>query len=636
MREIVKGTSQKRWCVALGGLLLALTAAAPPAARAAKASADPRGKVVVLAIEGAGAEELARRQAAGDLPERGFARLAELGQHASKVKVRGAQSPSAALVTLVTGASPAEHDVLSERVHLPSQLLRDWTSADVLPLGAATLWQSARASSRQVGVIRWTGADNRSTNRRGSWGVLPDGEPQFTQRALNLVRADFRDEHYGSGPGPAARWSMPPGVPSYSTPLTFSLEYSGGESLYQMIFDLIAVDRSDDGVVNYDGFVVSQNVDPSVGYLGTIDVGGWFRLDMPLEVASAVSGTRPSAWMHLIEVAPDLSRIRLYVGGAYGPYVYPGSIRRQLEIRDLVPPGPTDATALVRDSGFAPRATVATIAGQLLRSAEFTAGSVLAGTKLPWDLILARATPFEEAAEVRTNGRDDAAAIRLAAWQAADHAVAMLLDELDLSRQTLIVVSSQGFQEVQHELDLSEVMRQSPALQALLQKHQQYGLVPVYRVVANGGSAYVYLNEKGRSSDGFLSRQEVDEAAEGIARALTDDRSLMGRDLEKVVRGKELERFGIGGPAAPALVVLARPGVRLIDRARGSILRYDPPSRWFTGGYGGDATRSGIYFEVGAGAKPGKSIGSIALEEVAARVAKRVGIAEPRTLPSAP
>ncbi|MEZ5312706.1 MAG: hypothetical protein R2862_03150 [Thermoanaerobaculia bacterium] len=106
MREIVKGTSQKRWCVALGGLLLALTAAAPPAARAAKASADPRGKVVVLAIEGAGAEELARRQAAGDLSERGFARLAELGQHASKVKVRGARSPSAALVTLVTGASP--------------------------------------------------------------------------------------------------------------------------------------------------------------------------------------------------------------------------------------------------------------------------------------------------------------------------------------------------------------------------------------------------------------------------------------------------------------------------------------------------------------------------------------------------
>ncbi|MGE4190439.1 MAG: hypothetical protein AB7G12_11155, partial [Thermoanaerobaculia bacterium] len=170
MSEIVKGKSKKRRCFALGWLLLVLTAAAPPPASAAKASSDQRGKVVVLAIEGAGAEELARRQAAGELPERGFARLAELGQHASKIRVRGAQSPSAALVTLVTGASPAEHDVLSERVHLPSQLLRDWTPAEVLPLGAATLWQSARASSRQVGVIRWTGADNRSTDRRGSWG----------------------------------------------------------------------------------------------------------------------------------------------------------------------------------------------------------------------------------------------------------------------------------------------------------------------------------------------------------------------------------------------------------------------------------------------------------------------------------
>ena len=616
----------KNNCCLLATLLLQL----PTLASGAELAAPARRKVILLAIEGAGAEELARLQAAGELPHGGFARLAAIGRQASSVSCTGAQTPETALLSLATGVDPAEHGILSGRYHLPTQLLSEWTEADRAPIAGETLWQAARAGSRQVGVVRWPGADNSAIARRGNWGLLIDGAPQFPQRALNLGRDNWRDEFYGVGPGPGLRWSLPTGIRSFSPALTTSLEYSGGGTLYQMIFDIIAVDRTDDGAVNYDALLVSSNVNPSKGYLGTVEPGAWFRLDLPQEAANAISGIRPSAWLHLIDLVPDLSSVRLYVGGAFASRAYPGSLLRQLEKANLVSPGPPDVTALVRQSRALPRATVDTLAGQLLRSAEFVAGTVLAGTKLPWDLVLARLQPFEEAARIQTADRNVARELRRAAWIAADGALARILETLDLSRHALLVVSSQGFQEVQREVDLSEILRRSPEVARVLAKHQQYGILPVFRILANDGSALVYLNEKGRSRDGYLSRKEAAEVEKVVARAFSDYRSPSGAGIERVVRGAGLKKLGLSGAGAPAIAVLASPGVRLLDYGRGAIVDYDPPSHWYAGGFTAKSARQGIYFEAGAGVDRNAGLGKVRVERISARVAELLGIPAPR------
>lgn len=615
-------------CLLFALLLLALA----PVSNGAEPAAPARRKLILLAIEGGGAEELAQLQAAGELRGGGFARLAAMGRQAASVSFTGAQLPEIALVSLATGADPAGHGILSRRVHLPEQLLSEWTAAERMPIGRQTLWQAVRAGGRQVGVVRWPGADNSSISRRGNWGLLADAEPQYRPRALNLVRGNWRNEGYGVGPGPGLRWSLPPSVRSFSTALTTSLEYAEGETLYNMIYDVVAVDRSDDGVVNYDGLLLTSNVDPSKGYIGTLSPGDWLRIDLPQEATSTISGIRPSVWAHLIEIAPDLSWVRLYVSGAYASLTYPGSLLRQLERANLVSPGPPDTTALVRLSRAVPRATVETLAGQLLRSAEFVAGTVLAGKKLPWDLILARLQPFEEAVDVLSPDRDTARALRKASWIAADHALAQLLDQLDPAKQVLIVVSSQGFQEVTREIDLSEILRRSPEVARLLARHQQYGMVPIFRVVANDGSAFVYINEKGKSRDGFLTREEAAEAEKVLARALSAYRSPAGKGIDRVVRGEGLRKLGLAGPGAPAIAVLAKPGIRLLDHGRGAIVEYDPPTQWFAGGFSAETTRQGFYFEAGAGIDRKAKLGKVRIEELARRVAELLEIPAPNAV----
>jgi len=609
--------------LACAAALAAVVALGPASA----ASPEPQApKVVVVALEGVGQEELQRRLAAGGLGG-GVGRLArERGGSAALVPL-AAPLTLPGLVSLATGVAPGVHGVVADRFHRPQDPIGTNVDGASAPIAVETLWQAARRQGLQVGSVLWPGADGTSIERRANWAVQSGGEPQFRSQTLVLKPEKWRNELYGIGPGPALHWSLPRQVRSYSTPLTTTLPFTTGHIRFRVLYDLIAVDRTDDGKVNYDGLLVSNDVNPAKGYLGVIEPGGWFPLVLPEEASTGLAGAAQVCWLKVIDLDPVRGVSRIYASPTHVNRAYPAALSRRLSEQNLVWPGPPDGAALEQQIYGVSAIDAATLAEQLDRLTGFVFQAAQSGAKLSWDLLLVHVPTFEEAAKVAPGHRELRRALRDQAWRSVDRELDGFLATLDLGRTTVLLLSTHGAVEVDAEVDVSEVLRQDPGVQQVTAASQRWALASPYRAVANQGLVHVYLNRQGASADGFLAPEEATEFTRAIGRALTSAR-FEGRPIfERVWTKAQAARRGLGGPGCGDLVAYARPGLRLVDRNPNVLTAYRPPTLGYAAGFApGEPAMRGFYRELGRAAhRPRK----LEVEEIARRVAELLEMAPP-------
>jgi len=448
-------------------LLILLAAAAPGRAEAQRA--------LLVSLPGLSASEIESLYREGALDGGGFAPFFERGEVGPGLRLVDPVLPQPAAWALVSGRPPGQSGAVAARWRPPGGALLERTTIDAAPLPEPSIWSVAGAAGKSVGAVFWPGLDNSEELRRVDWGFSPVTSPHFPSRTIRLARDRWTDNAYGKGPGPSLYWSLPKTVRHYSTPLTFSVPFMMPHERHELIYDMIAIDRTDDGVVNYDGLLVSSDVNPSKGFVGIVEPGGWLRLELTHSSGSR-KGATEVAWIKLLELDPQLRHTWVYVSGTYFSKSHPAALVRRLDAIPAVHPGPPDEGALVAGLAGGFGIDESTFAEQAERLAAFAVDATLAGMAIrPTDLTLVELPMFVPAArrlelgDPRHPGYTPELAARLSAARrelvrATDRQLARLLAAVDLERTAVFLVSAYDALPAHADVDIGDLLASAPAL----------------------------------------------------------------------------------------------------------------------------------------------------------------------------
>ncbi len=143
----------------------------PPASQAAPSGKPSR--VVLLSLDGAGAEELHRLYKAGSLKAGGFARFFREGQVADRLIPVNPTLTAVNHISLATGYPAGQTGIVSNTFHPhDSDDLLKTVSGFAAPIETETLWEAAERQGKRVGVTTWPGADDTGPRRRADWGMI--------------------------------------------------------------------------------------------------------------------------------------------------------------------------------------------------------------------------------------------------------------------------------------------------------------------------------------------------------------------------------------------------------------------------------------------------------------------------------
>jgi len=150
-------------------------------------------------------------------------------------------------------------------------------------------------------------------------------------------------------------------------------------------------------------------------------------------------------------------------------------------------------------------------------------------------------------------------------------------------------------------------------------------------VVADGGVAHVYLSVAGRDKEGVIEAGAAEAAARAVRDALAATRDGDARVFERVLLRGEAKKLGLDRPESGDVIVFARPGYRLVDRATTTVQITREPDARAAAGYASTAPESrGFLLALGRGIRAHTAKGPEALVDVAARVARSIGVKPPK------
>ena len=509
------------------GSAAALVLAVVALQRCASAPSRPAGRTVVVSLDGVGGVRLNALLAAGNLRAGGYSAFAERGLLAGRaIDVTPSLTPSAH-ISAITGVSPARTGIVSHYFFEPGTPFGRMADGFTADIQAETLWEAASRQGKRVGVILYPGADGRNARRRGDFGVIWPEKAAKTSVFKDVPASDWVDAPTSVrtfSPGRQARVSI--GTP-------------GGGAL---ILRLLAVDTTDDGRVDYDAIRIARTEDASDATLGVVSAKGWF----PLAVQGP-GGARFTTWCRLADLAPDLSRVVIYVGAFHELEAYPESFRSKLEAEAGGWPGPPDAAFLTR-AGHLDDDAHEEQAARL--AAYLTKVLVLTIRTESWDLLLGYqplVDEMEHAFEAGPNGGSRERVER--AFQTVDRSVADVLAALS-PRDTIVVLSDHGIVPLTAAVNIDRFFRDRGWTIA----GENDGLpASARRVQVNAGSGIAHLYV-----DPALPPVARDEAAAAL---LGDARGLPPEVVDEVVPRRDLARVGLDNPRSGDVVVLLKPGV---------------------------------------------------------------------------
>jgi hypothetical protein len=443
---------------ALPLLLLSLFACAPApqprvtlssAATQLAATGTPR-RVVLMSFDGLGADGLAAQTG---LPT--FDHLARTATTARVIPVNPTLT-SSTHVSILTGVDPQQHGIVSNWFHLPDTPADKVTRGLDTDIDVETIVEAARKQGKRVGAVPFPMLDARTARRSADFGLVWTNS--VTEgRIVKLTKADFRREWV------PPTWSQrPQRRTSYSPVMRARVEWSVSRELRTDV-DVVALDTSDDRVVNYDAYVV-ESEDREL----PLD-NGWF----------AIAKQNHGSWSKILDA--DALNVTLYWGAISRTNAYPETFRSLLDEEIGFWPGAPDEKADIDPNTFAE---------QIERLSDFLArAQALTVQRMEFDLLLAYQPVVDEALH-NFLGYDDAIIHR--AYLAADRAAAAVGSQLDGNRDAFLVMGDHGLVPITREIRLGVLLAQ-----------QQFA--PRWRVFTANHVAHFYRTGEPDNSDALVA-----------------------------------------------------------------------------------------------------------------------------------
>lgn len=601
---------------ALPALLLVACQSAPPPTTAPAAEPGKPSRVVLLSLDGASAVELHRLYKAGSLTAGGFARFFREGQVGELVPVNPSLT-SVNHISLATGYPAGQTGIVANIFHPhDSEDLLETVSGFDAPIETETLWEAAKRQGKRVGSTTWPGADGTSPRRIADWGMIYVHDPDRRSDLVILDRGRWQPASI-EGAGNRSPW--------------LDTEVKVGSGVSEQTFRMLAMDSTDDGKTNYDTLAIVQKRDkPRSSPPDVTRAGDW--ADVPCQVTPEKAPPRETVCaLKILEIAPDLSRVRIYFGDVFSLQAYPPDFTKDLERQGLVWPGPPDDHRLADSWAGEPGIDLQTWLQQSNRFAQFFGDSWIAAVKRPdWDLMMGYTPVIDEAGHQLTltdprqpgfspERRDEFAAVRLRVWQSVDRELARLLAVLDLRTTAVIVVSDHGMTSVHTQVDPNVLLWQNGFLAMTDGEIQKNGTLA--HAVGAGGSVHVYV--PGRAD------------LVPTLRTLFTNWLVDGENpVERILTRQEAAdpAIGLGHPNSGDLILFLREGYGASDLLREEKTSAPATTLGRHGFLNSHPDMHAIYMAVGAGIGKG-SPGTVRNPEVAGRVADLLGMEKPRPKP---
>lgn len=567
-----------------------------------------RAAVYLIELPGASGRELIELSRAGALTAGGFSRFFEQGETASGVVVANPVLPEIGRLELLAGpagkgeivqldGSGAIRSPERERSHLLTDLAK---------------------AGRLTGSVLWPGLDGLPPDARPEWGLPERESEEFPARIQEVLRRGWEDERYGVGPGPSRLWSLPPEVKSFSTPLTVGFPFLRPHEWAKFRLDLVAIDRTDDGVENYDGILVSTERDPKKGFVGILEPDRWLEFVLPA-LGSDGRALPQRARLRVLRFDPRLERTVIYSAPVAFLRPYPGRFLTALGGQQWIWPAQPEAKVLLGEGlarlglgidafaegteQYATEALRAAVTG----AREFSSDLVLVSLAL-FDTLDSHA-PLPRERERRDPGRERNATLRQETWRALDRALAAFWPRLDFERDRVVLVSTSSNFEATQVVDLWEVWKP-------VAKGRNLPGTFTFR----GATFGLRLQVAGRDAGGKLAPAEAKRILRDLAKALSQV-----RDGANVVFPRVSAR--LAGQDGFDLVAHAGPGYLPVESGRTTgILQPLAPPQAIAGVAAEAVPVQGLYLAVGAGVKRGELERAPAVSDLHQRLRTALGL----------
>lgn len=597
-RLVARASARIRALVALAFLSSQLSCGPAASPRRAAAGPSASGRAILISFDGLAGARLERLLSdPAKLPAGAFRRLAARGFHAIRSVPPTPSLTAVSHITHVTGALPQATGIVSNMMRDFSKPFPATISGFDAPIRAETLWQAARRQGKRVGVMSYPGADAKGPNRTADWMMTWPGDPLAPGRMRSFSRSEWEAVEPGEAPksfAPARRATLSFEKTSYTV-------------------RLLVVDGTDDGKVDYDRVIVER---PEAGERREVRVGEWF----PVEVGSPEG--RTGAWCRLMALAPDLSEAEVYLGPLSRSTGFPADWVRTLDERIGFWPGAPDSATFGADSD-----RPELFLEQAERLVDFlTRADLLAIARLDWDLLLIYQPEVDETGhefllvdprQPRFTAERSARFLGFVeqSYGLADRSLDAIGKALGPD-DSIFVTGDHGMTPIWAEISIIDILREAGLVQ-LDGKKKVSAESPLLPVPASG-IVHIYRNPR-------AGRDALDRAE----RILRDFRVQGESPFDRIVRREDAKDLGLRAPESGDLIVLARPGFLFAKEARA-----DGALVGERGDYGGHGYEN-VYPEIDAtffAAGPGiphATVDSIGSWEIAARVARALGIAPP-------
>jgi predicted AlkP superfamily pyrophosphatase or phosphodiesterase len=622
----------------------------PGAAKPKGGPAAPRltRRVVMVSLDGAGAEELQRLWGDDQLDEGGFARFFREGEAASALVPVDPTLTAPNHVSLATGAAPDHTGIVGNRFHPAGAPPFAEVRGFGFPIAAETLWEAARRQKKRSVVLAWPGADGTGPRRRGdaglTWAASADRDP----RLVALERSDWQPAAAIPGAPPKLASPGPVRAAHVTLPGTGGVAPAG--------FDLFAVGPAagageGDGGSRLGGRVSLVVAASLAGAGGRAPSAANLEQSAPLaqgqwaEVAFPDRGGRSVCWVKVLALDPGLESVRVYFGGTWRLPAYPDDYANDLRESGLAWPGPPDDRRLAAGWRGEPEGIdLDTWTEQAERFAAFFGGAMrVAAAREDWDLMLGYMPVIDDAghtlllADPHQAGYSAARADQLArarrrVWQAVDRELRLLMAAVDLGRTTVVVVSDHGMAPVHTAIDLNALLGERGMLAAA--GASGGGRIAAY-ALGDGGMAHLYLVRPGGDGSGAVGAPPADAARQKLLAELRDQLLAVraGDDLpiERVLTRQQAAEVGLDHPNSGDLIVFARQGY-VFDAGpapAGAAITHPAPVYGMHGYLAANPAMRGIYLAIGKDVKAATSSGPVQAIDVAGRVARWLGIQKP-------
>ncbi|HEY6066041.1 MAG TPA: alkaline phosphatase family protein, partial [Thermoanaerobaculia bacterium] len=352
-----------------------------------------------------------------------------------------------------------------------------------------------------------------------------------------------------------------------------------------------------------------------------IRVGEWF----PVEVANPEG--RTGAWCRLIALAPDLSESKIYLGPLSHATGYPREWVRTLDETLGFWPGTPDSAAFGADSG-----EPELFLEQADRLVDYlTRAALLAVARSDWDLLLIYQPEVDETGhefllvDPRQPRYTPERSARFLGFVEKSYALAdRSLDAIERAlrrNDSLFVTGDHGMTAIWAEISIIDILREAGLVR--LNADRKVSASSPLLPVPTSGIVHIYRNPSAGS-----------DALDRAEQVVRDFRVGGESPFDRIVRREDAGDLGLKAAESGDLIVLARPGYLFAKEARADGAPVGERSD-----YGGHGYRN-VYPEVDAtlfAAGPGiphERVESIGSWQIAARVAKALGIAPPRNASS--